>query len=442
MPGDRGDLERKGLRRDTRSVERETSVAGSVAKFAAAGLAAVALVGVASAAIIRRTATDEAVRQAKELTELAGEGIVEPAIGPGLAAGDPRALRRVDRVVRARVLRDPVVRVKVWTPQGRIIYSDEPALIGATYRLPEDERDALRTGKVKAEISDLTRPENSRERQYGKLLEVYLPVRTPEGEPVLFESYSRFSSIAASRRRQLEALAPALIGSLLLLVLIQVPIAWSLARRLRQRQREREALLRRTIEASDAERRRIAASLHEGVVQDLAGLALSLSAAAAADGSSGETLRGAASQARHAMRKLRATLVDLHPPSLRRAGLAAALEDLAGSLSARGTEVEVTAEPDLPADVAELLFRTAAEALRNVEKHAGAAHVRVRAERNGSVARLSVRDDGRGFDPQAPRGDDHIGLLLLEDLAVAAGGRLELRSEPGQGTTLLVEVPL
>jgi signal transduction histidine kinase len=142
------------------------------------------------------------------------------------------------------------------------------------------------------------------------------------------------------------------------------------------------------------------------------------------------------------MRKLRATLVDIHPPSLQRAGLAAALEDLAGSLSARATEVEVTVEPDLPEQVADLMFRTAAEALRNVEKHAGATHVWVSAERNGSVATLTVRDDGTGFDPATSRGDDHMGLLLLEDLAAAAGGRLELRSAPGDGTTVLLEVPL
>jgi two-component system NarL family sensor kinase len=74
---------------------------------------------------------------------------------------DPASLRRLDCVVRARVKRvGSVERVKLWTPDGRIIYSDEPRLIGARYALGEDEQDALRSGRIIAELSDLSRPEN------------------------------------------------------------------------------------------------------------------------------------------------------------------------------------------------------------------------------------------------------------------------------------------
>ena len=96
--------------------------------------------------------------------------------------------------------------------------------------------------------------------------------------PLLYEDYERSSTISASSRRQWEGLLPALVGALLVLYLIQVPLAYSLARRLRAKQREREQLLRRAIDASDLERRRIAADLHDSAVQRLAGVSLSLAA--------------------------------------------------------------------------------------------------------------------------------------------------------------------
>ena len=93
----------------------------------------------------------------------------------------------------------PVVRVKIWDARGRILYSDVRALIGTRYQLGDDELRALRTGGTKAELSDLGRPENRFERGFGNLLEVYLGVRTPTGQRVLFEDYQRFSSVSACR---------------------------------------------------------------------------------------------------------------------------------------------------------------------------------------------------------------------------------------------------
>ncbi len=102
---------------------------------------------------------------------------------------------------------------------------------------------------------------------------MYLPIRTPGGSPALFEMYRRQSAIEASGDRILIAIAPVVIGSLLLLWLIQLPLAWSTARRLRDGLRERQALLESALESSSLERRRVAADLHDGPVQNLAGLA-------------------------------------------------------------------------------------------------------------------------------------------------------------------------
>ena len=88
--------------------------------------------------------------------------------------------------------------MKLWTQDGRILYSDEPALIGKRYELGEEELELFGTGGAEAELSDLDEPENRFERPQGKLLEAHTTIRTPDGTQVLFEIYQRFSSVNAS----------------------------------------------------------------------------------------------------------------------------------------------------------------------------------------------------------------------------------------------------
>ena len=182
--------------------------------------------------------------------------------------------------MRERVIVDPVVRVKLWTPDGQIVYSDEKRLIGARYTLSAEDRASFTRNKVDAEISDLDRPENRFEKPFHKLLEVYLPVHAPGGQSLLFESYIRYSAVSATGRRVWLPFLLTLIVALAVLWVVQIPLAARLERRLRARQREREELLVRAIDASDIERRRIAADLHDGAVQDLAGISYSLDVAA------------------------------------------------------------------------------------------------------------------------------------------------------------------
>ena len=128
------------------------------------------------------------------------------------------------------------------------------------------------------------------------------------------------------------------------------------------------------------ERRRIASDLHDGVVQDLAGISYALSAAAGrASADSAGTLEDAARGTRETMRRLRSVIVDIHPPNLRTAGLEAALRDLLAPLAAEGidTVLEV-ADVILREDVELLLYRAAGEALRNIRRHAAASRVVVR----------------------------------------------------------------
>ena len=423
------------------------SVAGPVAQFVIAGLAAVALFLLGSLLVLRELGRREAVRDAREFAELVGQGIVEPTLTDGLLRNDRSQLARLDSLVQERVLGERIVRVKLWSRDGRIVYSDEPRLIGSVYALGADKQAALRSGATEVEVSDLSEPENRFERAYGSLHEVYTRVRTPNGTPLLFETYQESDSSVTTGRNVWLPFAVPLLGSLLLLWLVQVPLAVRLARGLRSAQQERESLLVRSLEATADERRRIAADLHDGAVQDLAGVTYSLNATATrAPADIAADLRRAASRTRAAIRQLRTLLVAIHPPNLHTAGLEAALNDLLASLDADGVACELDVPDDLQVstDTELLLFRAANEALRNVERHAAAAHVTVRVDEPDGKVRLEVSDDGAGFESselERRRAEGHVGLALLEELAERAGGSVSIVSTPGKGTSFVLEVP-
>jgi len=416
-----------------------------------AGLVAVIIVGFATLIASRRIGEREAIVDARTTALVRAQGVVEPAVTNGLLTRQHAAVEAVGRVVESAVLDESLVRVKIWDRNGVIVYSDESRLEGKRFPLGADEIAAIDKGQIQADVSDLSAPENHYERADKKLLEVYLPIRTPSGERLLFEAYFRYGAVSAAGSRIWRSFAPITLGALIVLELVQVPLAWSLARRLRQRQREREALLRQALDASDLERRRIASDLHDGVVQDLAGVAYALTGAARQPDVPAETaleLERSATGVRTGVKALRSLLVEIYPPNLEDIGLASALGDLVARAELRDVmatlETSELKEP-LSGPIAGLLYRCAQEGLRNVFSHARARSVVVRVASSPARAVLDVRDDGIGFDPAAvstavTRG--HFGLQGLKDLVAAAGGTTEVRSSPGNGTDLHVEVPL
>ena len=226
--------------------------ATAVTRFLLGSLAAIAVILIGGFIALRDVATQEAERDTRERVEIEGK-LVEAAalVDDGVLTGDPKALARIDDVVQGQILGESVVRAKLWGEDGTILYSDEPRLIGRRFALGKEETELFETGGADAELSDLSEPENRYERQEGKLLEAHTVVRTPDGTPMLFEIYQRFSSINASASRILGLLAPPVLAGLLVLLLFQAPLA------------------------------RIASDLHDGVVQDLAGVAFGLAPIAA-----------------------------------------------------------------------------------------------------------------------------------------------------------------
>src|SRR4051794_21996728 len=140
------DLRSRGRRRaddtqdpDGRAVARANRMSGAwwrapvgrflrlspVAQFALSGLLATLLIALGAVTEIRHTATRQAIDDAKHTTSLAGRGIVEPTLQRALLRGDRAAIDRLDHLVRTRIRRDGIVRVKLWSADGRVIYSDE-----------------------------------------------------------------------------------------------------------------------------------------------------------------------------------------------------------------------------------------------------------------------------------------------------------------------------
>ena len=414
-----------------------------VAQFLATGLLTLAALMVGTGILNSRAARDEALADARATTEVLAHSVAEPALTPRLLRSDLGAIDRFDRVMAPRLFVEDVQRVKIWDSKGTVLYSDEFRLLGKRFELGEEELGTLLNGGTDAEVSDLTEPENRYERKDQGLVEVYTQIKGPEGEPLLFEAYFSVEGIEARQAQVIGPFQRVTVGALGVLVAVATAMLWVLTRRITRAADERERLLRSAASASEAERRRIARDLHDGVVQDLAGSAFALSALARkTPDPERSALLATGDSLRSSLRSLRSLLVEIHPPDLSADSLPAALEDLIAPAAAAGVTATVqvtdgrTARPQTVA----LVWRVAQEAVRNTLRHARATRLMVVVHEHEGMVVLEVTDDGAGFDPAAVREDVHYGLRGLDSLVRDTGGTLTVRSAPGAGTTIRLEV--
>lgn len=426
-----------------------------VAPVAVAALLVAGIVGLAGSLVSKRIAEQQAVHDVAQLTDVLADSVVQPAITDPMSSDPAEARLVLGPIVRNQLLSDSLVRVKLWTPSGTVLYSDQASLIGQRFALEPDAQAALTAPRTEAGISDLRRPENRLERSEGKLLEVYRPVWTPNGQPLLFETYFRYQTVSARSHELWRGFGGIMLSSLAALLLLMMPLVWALFSRGRRARVQREQLMRRALTASEEERRRIAATLHDGVVQQLAAASFTAAAhtehaAARGDRELAASLGTVAGTVRDSIAGLRSLLVDIYPPSLRTSGLAVALRDLArtvggGGATAVHTDIDAEAADGLAVPAQEAAFRVAQEGLRNASRHAGASRLMLRLRTlDAHWVMLEIHDDGSGFDASTasignPEG--HFGLQLMADAAQRAGCRLELASAPGAGTRIRMELP-
>ena len=206
--------------------------------------------------------------------------------------------------------------------------------------------------------------------------------------------------------------------------------------------------------AQEEERKRIARELHDDTAQDLYALAREVDNLLRSDAelaeSDAEFLKGLGERLRDVLQSIRRFGRDLRPPILDDLGLLATLRWLVDELKEQsGIEANIGVHSDerrFPAEAELTIFRIVQEAFRNVEKHAHATRVDIDVEFVESRTRVSIKDNGRGFDlggslSELPR-EGKLGLAGMEERVRLLGGSLNIESAPGKGTLVEIEVPI
>jgi len=208
---------------------------------------------------------------------------------------------------------------------------------------------------------------------------------------------------------------------------------------------------RQRLAAAEDERQRWARELHDDTLQSLSALRIGLSAGRRSP--EPEALRTAVTQAveqlEDAIANLRALITDLRPAALGELGVKAAIEALAERSSRQGIEVDVSVElayeqgagaERLSPELETALYRIVQEALTNAVRHGQAKRAVVEVGEDGATIRLSVRDDGRGFDPEAAT--EGFGLLGMRERVALLAGQLSVKSSPDGGTAIAATLPV
>ena len=404
----------------------------------------------ASVVIGSKIAKDSALQEARLRGATIADTVAAPLVDSGVRRGDSDSTANLDRVMRARMADGDLTRVKLWSRDGTVLWSDDSVLVGRRFVLEPDVRELFGTRRATAELSDLSKAENVEERDQGELLEVYAGTRDADAEPLVFEAYLSTTRMRSDQRRIVLDILPLAIGGLLLFQLTVLPLAVSLARRVQDGESERVRIMRQALLMATQERRRIADDLHDGVIQDLAGLSYAmpevqkhLPQTAEAAGAR-EAVARTTEVLRRDVAALRSMLVDIYPPDLQGAGFESAVRDLARQAMDAGVEVELQLPEERYAeslDASRLAYRVVREGLRNVVKHAGPARAVVVVEHLDGWVHVQVRDDGVGIPEPVKPHQGHLGLVLLRDTLHDFGGALDVRRSPTGGTVLEATFP-
>ncbi len=372
------------------------------------------------------------------------------------AAADPSLYARTMNDIAAA---DDVVRVVLYDAQARVLWSDDTALIGRRFAHDNELRAAL-GGEIEAKIIRPGKEEHEGLRSFARIEEIYLPVRYARDGPVVavLEIYRYPPAFFAVIDRALTAVwllgggggfvLYAALFAMARLGLVEVGPGMGVVGVERRAERRRsEEALRRMNQTLEEETKRLAHEVHDEAGQLIATAQLALAdVALEMPASSREGVAKVSRVLDEVADQLRRLAHELRPTVLDDLGLLSALEFLSqGVIKRTGLDVRVEGSTAGRLDpiIETTLYRVVQEAVLNVVKHARARSVIIRVEHGPTHIRCSIRDDGVGFDaggqPKGPRG---LGLLGIGHRVETLGGRLEIRTRPGQGTTLVVGIPV
>jgi len=430
---------------------------------------------------VEREIESGVINRAGMVTGLYVDSLVTPNLQSLANNGELREADRaaLDRLLSGTPLGQHIVAFKIWTPEGRILYSTNPTLIGRQFEVKPALASAF-TGEVHSHIADLAEPENEFERQqWPRLIETYAPVRAANTGRIIAvsEFYQTTDDLAqevrAARMRSWLMVSTATLVMFLLLAWLVRRASNTIAAQqgeLSEKVAQLTALLGQNEQLHDRVRRaaarttalnerflrRIAADLHDGPGQDLALALLRMESLAetcancAATVSKESTVAGefrtVHSALQSALADLRATSAGLQLPEIEQLSLAETArravrdyERKAGLAVALAVD-DVPREAPLPVKIT--LFRLLQESLANGLRHGGGADQRVTLGRRDRQLTVEVADRGRGFDVRAAAADGHLGLAGMRERVEILGGTFSVESAPGRGTVIRASLPV
>ncbi len=428
----------RGLLRGLRAEWQEI---GGLGRVAVIGLAASAILTVAMGFAITASARANLLEARADL--IASEVGALPELGLADAPGS-EAFEVFDAAAHHGLMSGETERVKVWAPDGGIVYSDDPDLIGGRFELSSLADDAF-AGAVATHISDLTDPAHAGERALGQLIEVYVPVVAADGTvTMVVEVEQRLDSLneamADINRNTWLAIA---IGVGVLAVFLGA-LSTAVARGINRRRRQAEGLLGALFRAQEEERRLIVGALHDDVGQPLYRLLYGLEGSRAKLDTGdpvADELENLEDIVREVDATLRGQLDYLYQGLAADAGLTTALRDLAAITEAEtGATVHIDLSPE-PADLSPVartaLFRAAQEGVMNARKHAEADAVWIELATDADRVVVEIGDDGAGY-----AGEAGLGLTTARERLEALGGGLTVRRRRGGGSVFTAWLPI
>lgn len=381
----------------------------------------------------------------------------------------PETVQALDKVMNDTPLGRTIAAIKIWGPDGVILYSNEKELIGRSFPQTRGFQQAIH-GQIEAEFGDLDEDENVIDKEMGQpLLEVYSPVHESSTNRVIgvAEMYQFGADLRANINKARRSTI-LLVGSftlVMLVVLSNIVRRGSktivrqrllleqrvdhLARLLEQNEELRKNIVsarKRTADTNERLMRRIGADLHDGPAQ-LIGLALLL-----LDGlnpkdelkdntSRAEIFEAIRGVLKDSLAEIRNLSAGIAPPELENVTLTEAIQLAARNHEKRtGTQVDcrIADLPDeIPSSIKTAAYRFTQEGLNNAFRHAGGAGQTVVASSADDRIDIEVIDSGPGMAPNFKPATTALGLAGLRDRIESLGGQFEIETKPGSGTRLI-----
>ncbi len=417
---------------------------------------------------ISASTLDSAAKSSSVFVETFLEPAVQDLSPDGVMA--PAQIARLDRLLADTPLGERLISVKVWRPDGTIVYSTNKDLIGRQF----DASDVAMAagGEIVASYDTLDNREGATERATGlPLIEIYAPLRSLEGGEIVAvgEYYEHAPWFADNLERTristwavVGATTAGMIGILFLLVLRGSSIITSQRKQLDLRIAEADLMATQNeslravadkarLDASEANEQLLAsigADLHDGPIQMLSLLTLRLSAEEEADENAVQPTGDGARLAQSVLRELRTISAGLVLPEIASTDLRGALQLAVlrhEGLTGRQVDAHFAKLPKTsPLPLKTCAYRVVQEALSNAYKHAGEAHTEVRATVSDGTLRITVSDTGPGMpaEERVVDGREQLGLAGIRNRVNALKGEFYIEPLKGGGTSMNVLLPI